>query len=411
MDDESLDSFIKRKVHEYKSEGYNPDAFAALKPRLRSQNESFYSRYRMEILVGSSLAIILLSMFFGKSLTEITDSSLIYRQLRSNEVLINELRNEIRELKNVKSNTNVIDSLVLEEQLVLNRRILSLERELRHSLLSRNGEPSAHLPVVIVDSTKDYSNFYDDETMKGVSLRISPRDRSTTSVKAQQQKGDPTNYQSNDVSPKSLHDLEKHYYPGLGIEIGPAVELSLASFKNGSGNVNPNIGILANFTVSPSLSIETGGEYVLRDYSYEDEQLEKVNLPGTDPSLGKLAEAEIDTWLIEIPTNLKYRYPISPKAHWLIAFGYSSFLITKQSFDYSYQYNNSADVFLNKVYETSAVKFYPGALNFSFGVDRQIKRQKIEASLTFSKGLSTFGAEQSKANYFGVKSVYWIRVK
>jgi hypothetical protein len=215
------------------------------------------------------------------------------------------------------------------------------------------------------------------------------------------------------LSSRKIRELEQHYHKGIGVRVGPTLEFSQGIYSAGKSEPALSAGILTNLVFSPSLSLETGVKYVHRFYEISGEHaLSEIALPGVDPSLGTLINADVDSWIMEVPLNLKYRSPLSMKIHWLAGIGYSSLLYTKQIFEYDYQFEVGSPITLNSAYEKSGIEVYPGTLNFSLGVSSLLKNKKmLESSVYYQHGLGKMGLEHTSANYFGLRGVYWFNVR
>jgi hypothetical protein len=219
---------------------------------------------------------------------------------------------------------------------------------------------------------------------------------------------------SQNLSSKTLRDLEGHYQKGIGIKVGPTMEISNGIYSYGKSQFKVSGGLLADLIVSPSLSIETGAKYMTRYYEINDpNEFAKVELPAVDESLGTLKTAEMDYWVIEIPINLRYRHPISTKSHWIGGIGYSAMLYWRQVFEYEYNYSAGGDSFiLGSDYESHQVAFNPGILNFSIGLSKKLKENKIlETSLYYQQGLGPMGIEKIHSNFFGIRGIYWFTLR
>jgi len=215
------------------------------------------------------------------------------------------------------------------------------------------------------------------------------------------------------LSARTIRDLEKHYRNGIGIRVGPSIEVSHGFYDAGNSRADLLFGLLGDFIVSPSLSIETGVKYTHRFYEITDaSELPNVELPGVDTGLGPVVGADVDTWMAEFPINLKYRYPLSMKTHLLAGIGYSSILYTKQVFEYSYELTGDPSAQINTSHKIKQSTLYPGMLNFSLGVSKELRNKKIlETSLYYQHGLSKLGAENAQANFLGVRGTYWFMLK
>ncbi len=207
--------------------------------------------------------------------------------------------------------------------------------------------------------------------------------------------------------------MEKHYRDGIGVQVGPTLELSKGIYSVGMGEPAISAGILANLVFSPSIGLETGVKYVHRFYEISgEESLSGTELPGVNPALGTLINADVDSWIMEVPLNLKYRFPISMKTHWLAGIGYSSILYTKQIFEYDHEFESGSPVTINSAYEKSGIEVYPGTLNISLGLSRELKNRKtLETSVYYQHGLGKMGIENARINYVGLRGLYWFTVR
>jgi hypothetical protein len=208
---------------------------------------------------------------------------------------------------------------------------------------------------------------------------------------------------SQDFSVKTLRDLENHYQKGIGIRIGPAVEISKGMYKAGNGGIDIAGCVLADFILSPSFSLEPGTKFVKRIYEVSGEDLSKIKPEYVNDTLGTFETMDVDSWVFEIPINLKNRYPLSNKTHWLSGIGYTSLIYTKQFLEHSYSIDSNHDASIVSSYQDSRTRVYPGTLNFSFGISNQLKNKKIlETSNYYQKGLGKTGIEENTMNFLGV---------
>ena len=172
---------------------------------------------------------------------------------------------------------------------------------------------------------------------------------------------------------------------------------------------------MTEFIVSPSFGLELGIKYSERYYAITDEHiLTGSTLPGVDGQLGQLQGAEVDYQLLEIPLNLKYRYPLSLKDHWIAGIGYSSLIFLNEDFEYTYEFDNQTPnpTSIVSTVSTDEAKVYAGTINFSLGISHVLKNKKIiEGSLFYNHGIGTQGVEKTRAQYFGLRGTYWFTVR
>ncbi|MBA4056871.1 MAG: hypothetical protein C0490_19310, partial [Marivirga sp.] len=165
--------------------------------------------------------------------------------------------------------------------------------------------------------------------------------------------------------------------------------------------------------VSPSLSLETGAKYTHRFYEITNrEALSNMQLPGVDDNLGPLVTADIDSWILEIPLSLKYRYPLSIKSHILLGAGYSSLMYTKQVFEYYHELDSDPTAQVNTTHKVEKFTLNPGMLNMSIGLSKEMKNRKVlETSLYYQHGLGKIGLEKARGNFLGIRGTYWFTIK
>jgi hypothetical protein len=434
MDDQRFDDGIKSKVGDYEDPGFDPAALASLHRQIAAASVvPWYSLYRTELMVGSGLMastlVILWSQWFmSSSASEILNDKII--AIQNQQEQIDKLQNEISELKSAPPDTiriieirerpssdysSLLYRVRLLEAEAVNRTTANSERYTDLKNVSENDKPDKS------DSSSYTKWAWSAEAYPNTSVhrnsfssRLSPRTTERESLHAT-----PDSImliaQSNskNLSAKTIRDIENHYQKGIGIRMGPTLELAKSFYDIGDGKVGIGGGILADFILSPSLSVETGLKYAHHVYDISAaNELTSMQLPGMDETIGTLKKIDIDSWVFEIPVNLKYRYPVSIKTHWLGGLGYSSLLYGKQVFEYEYNMDGNPDVTINSDYEFSMFKVYPGALNFSLGLSNQLKNKAIlETSIYYQVGLGDTGVEKNSINYLGARGVYWFTIK
>jgi hypothetical protein len=418
MDDNQFDDIVKRKVGEYEEPGFDPAALSDLHYRMAASDAvPWYFRYRSELLVGTGLAICTLIILWNQwSLSN--KQSLQWRDdltsPKEQQEQIFRLQNEINYLKTIQPDTiRVIEYKEQNSTLytVLLNRIANLQADLENY---RNRS----LQDMVVGS----DSLESDNVLTRVaganpsdnSSRLVPRQTDGKSARAQWDK------QNNDIevkqrslSVKSLRDIEDHYQKGIGIRVGPTVEMSKGVYSQGKGHFDIAGGLLGDFILSPSISIETGGKYVHRVYSISDQaDLANKTFPQVEGGLGPPKNVDIDSWILEVPVNLKYRYPLSLKTHWLTGIGYSSMLFTRQILEYDYTLSGNSSASIYSAFKKDKPELYSGAINFSLGLSNETKRKNIiETSVYYQHGLGNIGAEATQRSFIGVRSVYWFKIK
>ena len=420
MDDDQFDDIIKKKVGEYQEPGFDPAAFSDLHYRLAADVVwPWYSRYRTELITGAGLALCTLIILWNQWWLSNQEHILLNdHQLASakQSEQISRLQQEIDYLKTVQPDTIRITEF-REQNLGMNKvllnRIASLEASLENYL---NYSSQTKMPL-LADSLKPalgYANSSYVDTAK-YHTRLAPRKTEIKSARATwNEKRIDIEAKQKSLSVKAMRDIEGHYQKGIGIRVGPMLDVSKGMYAVGAtSRVDVGGGLLADFILSPSLSVETGGKFVHRVYSISDQQeIAGKKFPAVEQDLGTPKNVDIDSWILEIPINLKYRYPLSMKSHWLAGVGLSSMLFTRQVLEYDYAFSGNTSASIYSAYTTSGPSFYSGALNFSLGLSNETKRKRIvETSLYYQYGLRDVGAEKNQQNFVGLRGVYWFRIR
>jgi hypothetical protein len=411
MDDNRFDSAIRTKLREYEHPG-EPDALTGFHHQIAAiSTASWYSRHRVELLIGTGLLIVTM-IILGEQWMIRRELEEEVKTLNAQTGEIEKLRAEVHQLQMRKPDTVRIIERAQQGSLLtasLIRRIATLE-EANQKLMADNllqKEEAAFAP--------SSESATEHEAMSAALTRITPHEVEGKSSRVVREHKETSSSIERSLSAKTIYNLEKHYSRGVGLTLGPAVEFSNGLYSLGDGRANLGVGILADLIFSPSLALETGAKYSTRSYAIHDEQtLATAPLPGVDTHLGDLQRAEIDYRMLEIPLNLKFRYPLSLANHWLAGIGYSSTIYLNEDLEYTYRFDNQTANPTSIVSTATAKKttIYPGTINLSLGFSHALKdRRAIEASLFYNYGLGTQGVEETRARFFGVRGVYWFTIR
>jgi len=271
--------------------------------------------------------------------------------------------------------------------------------------------PSAPSDSPSLETTSEaYSDPHDSHLF---SSRLVPSEKNQASMRAVDTADGEQKKSHAQFSAKTARELEKHYRKGIGIRLGPVLDLSKGFYDHGTGGIDVAGGLLGDFIVSPSLSVEAGAKFIHRVYEIPEEDLNSnLTLPDVNSDLAPVISADIDSWMIEVPMNLKYRYPLSPKLHALAGLGYSSVIYTKQALEYSYNFDAIPSGYITEPHTINDVTRYSGMFNISLGISSRLKNNKIlETSLYYQQGLGEMGVEKNNSNYIGIRGVYWFTLK
>lgn len=412
MDDSRFDSALRTKLREYEHPG-DPGALTGLHHQIAAiSTASWYSRHRVELLIGTGLLIFTMILLGEQWLTKHELEEEV-KTLTAQTGEIEKLRAEVHQLQMRKPDTvRIIESRQQGSLLAasLIRRIATLE-EANRKLMAYN--LSQNEGAAFATSSESISER--EPMNEAVPTRVTPHAVEGKSFRVVRERKEMSSPLERSLSAKTIYNLEKHYSRGVGLKLGPAVEFSNGLYSFGDGHANLGVGILADLIFSPSLALETGAKYSARYYAIHDEQtLANAPLPGVDTHFGDLQRAEIDYRMLEIPLNLKFRYPLSLANHWLAGIGYSSTIYLNEDLEYTYRFDNQT-ANPTSIVSTATVKktsIYPGTINLSLGFSHALKnRRAIEASLFYNHGLGTQGVEETRARFFGVRGVYWFTIR
>ena len=420
MDDNQFDDLIKGKVSEYQEPGFDPAGLADLHYRMAAADAvwPWYVRYRTELFVGTGLILCTLIILWSQWFLSNKENMLLENNLLASKNSGDQikLQNEINYLKSLQPDTIKIIEFREQNSIgysVLLNRIANLEATLeRYASLSVEKQIRSGLDSV--PSQKEFFSEYEQQHINNSPQRLVPRQMERESARAQwNDMYESIQTKERSLSVKAMRDIEDHYQKGIGIRIGPTIELSKGIYSLGSGKIDIAGGLLADFILSPSLSLETGGKYAHRVYQISDQDdLATTQLPNVEQNLGAPKNADIDSWILEIPLNLKYRYPTSLKSHLLGGIGFSSMLFTRQLLEYDYNFDGNSSATIYSVYNNLKPQLYFGTINFSLGFSNQTKTKKIiETSLYYQHGVGTIGVENTKQSFLGIRSVYWFKIR
>lgn len=428
MDDQKFDDIIKGKLQNYEERGFDPSSLASLRHQMAAApGTSGYQRYRHEIITGLAIAISTLlilgiqnywnkkhsaelveairaSMKTSSPGAELQTDSLSgrknthpdtvriieYRYDRSEDyqsllLLVTALEKEIQQLRNQQTLSSDYDHASVFSDSPVSSRI-------RNPLLKKAESGYAHARRVL-PRKPDHKIRTD--------FRASHK-RENTIVRP--------------LSQKMAREMERHYQKGVGLKLAPVIETSKGIYSSGTGQFNIGYGLLSELVLSPSLSIEAGAIYSKRYYEIgSKEELTGFPLPGVNESSGDLQKAEVDNWILELPLNVKYRYPASLTTHWVGGIGYSPQLYMKQIFEYDYAFDDgsgSSGFVTHSIYESKSARLYPGTFNFQIGLNHQLKNHKqIETSIIYQHGIIKMGIEKNKTSFIGLRGTYWFTLR
>jgi len=452
MDDRDFDNIIKGKLEHLEGEPYDPTALSDLHYRLAASAVTpWYANYRTELLVVSSIIIVtLLSSLYFRTFNDqkFKDLHDQIEVLRNDNQITEGLQKQILPLTSIAPDTVFIE--------VQNTRYLyqieELNKKLSDFVLRYEQEvdqpPADYDNIAFLGSEKDIpeellylldkygltrkedgevylvSNSGVEQILPLVpesNLDYANRIRFDIARISRKEGLDVGSEKDDNYLPlKKVRELERHYMRGIGLNLGPWVGASKAFYDGGTGVMKPDVGIHADILLSPSLSIETGIKYNIWNYEIDDDKnLSSLNFPDIDPNLGELQSVELESYVLEIPVNLKYKHPYNAKTAFTTSLGYSPVLYMAQDFEYDYLLTlnagdplNSTSLIVNTGSKINSPKFYNGTINLSMGIHKILKNKDyLEISLQYKHGLTKMGFEGIQPKIVGLRTGYWFKVR
>lgn len=437
MEDSRFDDIIKGKVGEYEAPNFDPAALASMHHRMASlQTWPWYTRYRTELIIGGGLVLATLILLFVQWRWNNQTEDILRQELAAlknqNEQLAH-MRTEIAALKQNRPDTiRIYQTREIPSPLYasLNDRIDRLEytrprvhyeefvylgksddlpseflSELEQAgFIKKDGEDvylSSSSFQVLTIHHKDLQDKGVDYAYPKYEFLVPSQEEDISDLKENKSKS---------ISAKTIRNLNKHYRGGVGLRLAPQIDYSAGFYEIGSGSSAFGIGGLAELVLSPSLSLETGVKYNFRKREVKSD-FEALNLTDVNPQdLLQVHEIKISSHVIDIPFNLKYRYPVSMKSTLSGSVGYSFFFYPGEKVVFESESNSgAANLPADQQFGYSQ---YPGSLNFLIGLNREIKnRQSIEGSLYYQRSMGQKGFEQANVNYLGARVAYWFLIR
>ena len=433
MDDQHFDKTIKGHLENYEGPDFDPTALADLRYRLASiTTVPWYVRYRTELIVISALLFFTLFNVLWQSQVEVNREQSFIQvmdSLKTSQRIIIDLQQQLSALRRITPDSDIASlvasaptstlksdevdnllSLILEEKSKNDPRVIALLGQVSEFLRSEQGMNGDQSPPATNLSLLPSATYHFPLPAPSDSARIS-LDQVTL-----KENGGTEEAKEKHLTAAMARELKKHFQKGVGIRLGPAASLSAITYSPGPRVPSVGGGLMSDWILSPSLSMETGIIYAPRFYDWEGStMMELQNLPGVDESLGSLKEVDITSQVVQFPLNLKLYIPLSSRTEGVLGGGYSFLLYLRQDLEYGYQFNDDFDgrfQGLKSTYEQAKPRFYPGTLNLSAGASTLLKNDaRLEFSLYYQYGLGDSGLEQVKANSFGLRTAYWFTIR
>lgn len=429
----------------YEAPRYNPEAFSQLRARLSDgQAVPWYVKYRAESLVAASLllftvfnAYVLFPKFNEPKLTEtnqtvIPDNS--KRIIDSLNLIIDKLNNQ------APSKVYIIDPAEREKILAAGSKSPHASYKLRLSDSIQNSDVKLFLGAqtdlppdvlnklrglnvialegneawLVVSSQKKEKNYLIDYERSQKELELLHKEFLPLAITVNLSPPSIPTKSINEISGKTRNAIEKHYFRGIGINLAPHVDLLNSFFTNAEGTPSPRFGFIADWVLSPQLSVETGIDYATPNFTVK-EDFQKLTLPNVDSQIGALQSVEISIRTASLPISMKYRRWLTPKSQMVFRIGYTPYFAFRHQFVYNYSPLNQppeSDLTISTIEQIDEKKFYANTLTASAGITKSLNNnKKLEASLFLENSVGNVGAEKMGMKFLGIKTAYWFNLR
>lgn len=291
-----------------------------------------------------------------RSSVETTGSSNQIRAEKNDNQVISD--SQIKTSKNIYQNSSTIDNQLVTNSTVKNRS----DRKDKNHVSNPINIEQIKLPIsenssiiqekTVSEETVDRKDFYDVNELKNKDSKSL-----LTSIRAE--------------LPYYVDSLPRMIKPVKFSKFGLRLVLSpdFNSLENlGTSTLGGTVGFLFEYKFSKRLILQTGITYSNKKYvgSFDDYH-NWTDWKIYHPS--KPTEVDGGCKIIDIPFNLRVNLFQKPKQTWFVSSGISSYLLTKESYTYIYNWTPSKTSDWN-----DNSKYYWSVLNFSVGFDRQISK-------------------------------------
>lgn len=231
-------------------------------------------------------------------------------------------KNNRQVVKNQKNNNSSIVSNYQN-----NNRPGVKNQKNNNSSIAGNYRPDKTIPLTTaVSNNTDFLSLHLLAGATGKDPQISAELLSSSSIKLRPDTVQP--------APKEKIKVQKGLY--AGIVVSPDISTVKGQRVN---NLGYNAGLIAGYKISRHLAVETG-VLLERKYYYSEGKYfstKKINPPAD------MKIINVDGWckMIEIPLNVRYVFNIKQKSNWYVNAGVSSYIMSRESYDYKYERYNT----------------------------------------------------------------------
>lgn len=344
--DDDMDELFRKAASQYplKTDGSDWDAVMRRLPQSDNKEASSINRLRgsrwLKWLFGPLLALLVLligmpALRMGVLPPKEGSGASVAKTVVTTAMVENDNNNS--NVIPVITGTNSNKGVPVDENVVENNTIATPVSEDRNNNTAVteviNTDKSKNTPVVLINTNNNSSSISPGNNPLNLHW-LQGIDQKDLQISAQLQTNSGNiKLRPDTIVPKAKTKVQKGLY--IGIVASP--DFSTVKGQRIS-NVGYNAGLIAGYRISRHLAVETG-VLLERKYYYSEGRYfstKKIDIPAN------MKVIDVDGWckMIEIPLNVRYAFSIKEKSNWYVNGGVSSYIMSKESYDYKYKYYN-----------------------------------------------------------------------
>jgi hypothetical protein len=184
-----------------------------------------------------------------------------------------------------------------------------------------------------------------------------------------------------------------------------APDVTFIKFQQSNG-VGGTFGLTVGFQYNKNWSIESGISLDTKKYYTDGEYFDKSNVPVLYDA--QLLSVSGSCNMLEMPINIRYKFPSGSNHNWTAAIGASSYFMTKESYDYS-MIAWGQNVEGNYTNHSSSTHLF-AVINLSAGYERKLNNVSLLIEPYYKapvKGIGTGNLHMSSAGInIGIKKYF-----
>ncbi|HRN56058.1 MAG TPA: outer membrane beta-barrel protein [Agriterribacter sp.] len=193
-----------------------------------------------------------------------------------------------------------------------------------------------------------------------------------------------------------LPSVKNHYFY---IQALVSPDISTVKFQKTSG-VGYSGGLLFGYRISNRWQVEAGALWEKKQYYTKGEYFDKSKL-GQYWNNAEIYSVNGNCGMITLPVNVRYNFSSGKKANWFLAGGMSSYLMSREYYNYTYAYYGNVHTKGYTYRENS--RAWLAAVNLGAGYERKIgKSFQLRAEPYFRVPVSGMGKGNLSLNSAGI---------